>query len=70
MTHLFQTPSRRSVLAGGAALGLATMTGLPGLAQTPKRGGSIRIAHPNGLCVVKKHHGLQSMIVALDNGRV
>lgn len=48
MTHLFQTPSRRSVLAGGAALGLATMTGLPGLAQTPKRGGSIRIAMAEG----------------------
>lgn len=48
MTSKLITPSRRTVLQGGAALGALGLSGLPALAQSGKRGGSARVAMSEG----------------------
>ena len=48
MTNRLITPTRRTVLQGGAAFGALGLSGLPSLAQTPKRGGTARVAMSEG----------------------
>ncbi|WP_306113705.1 MULTISPECIES: ABC transporter substrate-binding protein [unclassified Roseovarius] len=48
MTKSFIQPTRRSVLGGGAALGALGLAGMPALAETPKRGGTVRVALAEG----------------------
>ena len=48
MTNKLIQPTRRSVLQGGAALGALGLSGLPSLAQAPKRGGAVRVALAEG----------------------
>ena len=48
MTNKLIHPSRRSVLGGAAALGTVGLTGLPSFANTPKKGGTVRVALAEG----------------------
>ncbi|MEM9740807.1 MAG: peptide ABC transporter substrate-binding protein, partial [Pseudomonadota bacterium] len=48
MTNRMLHPNRRSVLGGGAALGALGLSGLPSFANTPKRGGTVRVALAEG----------------------
>lgn len=48
MTNRLITPTRRAILQGGAALGALGLSGLPAFAETPKRGGTARVAMSEG----------------------
>ncbi|MDO5758930.1 MAG: ABC transporter substrate-binding protein [Rhodobacterales bacterium] len=48
MSNRLITPGRRTVLQGGAALAALGLSGLPSFAQTPKRGGTARVAMSEG----------------------
>ncbi len=48
MANSFIQPDRRTLLKGGAALGALGLAGMPAVAQTPKKGGKVRVALAEG----------------------